>query len=858
MMPYIAILIDSFWETVGNRILWALLIGWSIILAGLAPFGYVTERSYRLASGDINNFDQLKDKLIQGSAGQGSNSIKAVVATLDPSFINSLKKPVDGSARGRRRIRSIDMARELNRAVESPSLYSAEAFPTAEKRQRLKPLIDQGAESLTVADREQLNRELLQIAFPYELNQPRVERLWIGYGGFKLGEPLNVSRRQIKQFIEPLLLGLIIKLGLGVVAVFVSLIVTSPIVPETFKSGSLHLLLSKPISRVWLYLFKFFGGCVFVLFNITFLLVGLYFIAGIRFDIWNEGLIGCIPLLLFVFIVFYSVSALAGVIWGNAIVCVVSCIVFWMFCFALGAVHDGMLRHVDILPQISRIEEIDDKLLAVNQRGEVGIWNEKFSVWQPAVDTDSSGEARTFGPIYDAQRNQILVKSFFRMPFGNLVARSRKVAVIRIGEASDAAGTDPQDASTDAPDFQAQVEGSLPPDGSTVPDSATSEIGKGELVSVESPAAVEDQKLSDRGNSEGENLMSDAAFRGVEGESNTDPKNLAEARETPYWMADTGPEIPAQLIEMTQVGGETIAICRGGLFRLNWEKDVGKAPTGSLFGMLRNFIPGSNAFENIAPKDFVLSDNSSAATTADGQGLIIYTSGDLHLLRLKGERLEVAHTTKLEGEGTEPALVLANNSYSVVARDSLPISVLDAELKTLRSDIRLPNNANIRQIAWIPSTNFVAILTHLGDWWKLDCSSGLVTPLPSPEGKLITTMTWRTADEVWLGIQPNRVVDFNISSRTIIKEYSPVASTLEYVFNWIVKPLYIVNPKPTALDNAMSYILSGSETQSLNLVTNDMEQAQVKVDVWSPIISNLAFVAVMLAIGSVYVARKEF
>ncbi len=60
MKPYFAILIDSFWEAVANRVLWVLLIGWTLVLAGLAPFGYVTERSFKLVSSDIDNVDLLK------------------------------------------------------------------------------------------------------------------------------------------------------------------------------------------------------------------------------------------------------------------------------------------------------------------------------------------------------------------------------------------------------------------------------------------------------------------------------------------------------------------------------------------------------------------------------------------------------------------------------------------------------------------------------------------------------------------------------------------------------------------------------------------------------------------------------
>lgn len=812
MRPYFAILIDSFWEAVGNRVLWVLLVGWALVLAGLAPFGYVTERSFKLSSYDIDNFDKIKERLLEAAKGQGNESVQAVASKLPPEFLEKLKPVPETSGDNRgRRVRPSDMAKELNAVIDAKDLYSAESFPSAEKRPKTKPLIEQGVDKLSEFEREELNRELLQLAFPMELTRPRSEQLWIGYAGFKLGEPINISRKQIKQFVEPLLLGFLIKLGLGVVAVFVALIVTSPIVPETFRSGSLHLLLSKPISRIWLYMFKLFGGCIFVLFNITFVLIGLYLIAGIRFDIWNEGLLYCIPLLLFVFIIFYSVSALVGLLWGNAIVCVVSCIIFWLFCFAIGAIHDGMQQHVELLPQVTRVDKIDGKLMAVNQRGDFSLWNEKYSVWQPAIDTEFGGQARTFGPLYDAKRNQILVKTFFRNgPFAGLAARSRKISFIRLG---------------DEPEKNVNPEPTIDP----LKTSAS-----------ESTSANEDDE---------------------EKETNRDPKSMSEARSTSYWMGETGPEIPQQLIEMTQVGGELITVCRGGIFRLNWDKVVSKSGGAGMVNMLRKLVPGADPFdpfENIAPKDFVMSDNSSASSTADGNGLIIYNSGNVDILKYEKNKFEVVASTKIEGEGTEPALVIANDKYSVVARDSLPLIVYDAELKSVHPEVALPNKNNVRQLVWIPGTNQAAIITHTGNWFKLDCESGKVETIPSPFTGRLTTMNWESATTVLLGVKPNRVVEFDLAEKKVTSSYTPTMSTLEMVYNWGVNPLYQVNPKPSALDNAMGYLLSGNETQSMNIVTNDMKQAQVEIDVWGPIITNLAFVGVMLLIGCVYVARKEF
>ena len=56
----------------------------------------------------------------------------------------------------------------------------------------------------------------------------------------------------------------------------------------------------------------------------------------------------------------------------------------------------------------------------------------------------------------------------------------------------------------------------------------------------------------------------------------------------------------------------------------------------------------------------------------------------------------------------------------------------------------------------------------------------------------------------------------------------------------------------------MGYVLSGNRTQSMDIVANDLENAQVELEVWQPILTNLAFVAAMLGFGCIYVLRKEY
>ncbi len=789
MNPYIAILIDSFWEAVGNRVLWALLLGWSLVLLGLAPFGYVTERSYRLSSSDIDNRGQLMSRLAKGARGEGRLAIVAVAKRLDESFVKRLRQADDrDDSQGRSPITSSELAEQLNQVLSSDELYTPEAFPTAKARDRLLPLIESAERGdLDSNEAEELNRELLQQAFPLELSSPRGEHLWIGYAAFKIGEPLPVSRRQIRQFIEPVLLAGIIKFGLGILAVFVAIVVTSPMIPETFHSGSLHLLLSKPISRVWLYLAKFFGGCIFVLVNITFVMIGLYFIAGLRFDIWNAGLLVCIPILMFVFIIFYSVSALVGLIWGNAIVSVVACMLFWLFCFSLGVMHDAIGPQVEVLTQLSRIRTTEGHLLAVDQRGKLGVWNGQFSIWQPAIENDQRGQARTFGPIYNSERRLILTKSFHRDPFGGLHAKNRRLAIIHLGEVENG------DESSD----------------------------------INAARASET------------------------------PTSLEQAREMPVWLADAGPDLPPELFDVVSLGETVIAVCRSGLFRLDYNKlDLVAVSQKGLFGFQ---LPSAmlSAFDNIAPADYFLGSNTRAAATRAGDGLIVFSSGSLDHLAFDGSRLSVTNSAKLDGDGTEATLLAMNEQFCVVARDGKPLQILDAQLQPL-SELTLPRKQQVRNLSWIPDSSDLSILTHTGHLWRLDCRQATVSPLATPLSGRITSLLWMSDHELWLGLKPDRVVQFDLASSRVVVDHTPRPTMLESIYRWLIKPIYVVNPKPAALDTAMSYALTGNKTQSLSLVTVDLEAAQMQVDLWTPILTNSIFVIVVLGLSCWYVARKEF
>ncbi len=770
--PYVGILIDSFREAISNKILWALLITSTFLLAAMAPFGLVLERNFQFGTYDVYDHDRLIRKLGRALDRKSQTGVGAIAAKLSPEFSEKIRREArehDGSAGIRQ------LVEQLNRLTTLPGLYSESAFPTAAKRERLKPLIEQLATGISAADLQQLNSELLQITLSPELGASRGEQLWLGYAGFKIGDPIPITRRQIETYVEPLMLSLVVQFGLGVIIVFVAIIVTSPMIPDTFRSGALHLLLSKPISRSWLFLSKFAGGCIFVTLNLVYVLLGLYLIVGFRFGIWNEGLIGCIPLLLFVYAIFYCVSALTGLIWGNAIVSVVACLVFWVFCFAVGTMHDILQDRVQRWPLIQRIDQIADETIAVNESGVVSVWNDEFSVWQPATEFSIRAEGSTsitFGPYFDDVRKQLIVKTFrHRNPFDSVLnPRSRSLTLVRLEE-----------------------------------------------------------------------------------QTSTRPKTLDESRETAFWDTLPGPDIPEQVFRIVGLERDLIVVSRLGLYRLGFDRvDVSTQGTQPLFGLL-----GRNSFEEVTPRGFRMTDNATAAHAGNNE-LLLYTSGTLSRMSIESGRFKILSQTKLDGDGSEAALLAGNHQFTLVARDDKPTQIMDATLKSI-AEVDLPDNEVPKQFVWVPGSDYeLSIVTHSGKLMKLDCRHLSIEEIATPIQQKLTCVTWLDPHRAWLGVAPNQACLVDLRQGTIQRRLTPALKTSEKFFYRLVQPLYRYNPKPSAINQSMQYLLTGSTSFDPNVIPFKLDSAKAELDVWGPIISNSIFVLVVLAAACTYVAWKEY
>ena len=384
MRPYLAIIKDSFREALASRVLWILLILVTLGLAALAPLGFRAEQTTDFRQGDFVDARGFVGAMLRQYDAEVPSPGLRICGSLDQSTRDLLNSFASDEKESRSSFytdldKIIDA---LNELLKKPDLYQQDDWSNVLLGSEARELLDKGPQKLSENEQARLNRLLIEVPFQeYFRPQPPTQMI-ITYFGAGISPPIRLGEHRVKQIIEQIVLPSLIGFLVGFIAVLAAIVVTSPIIPQMFDPGSLSLLLSKPISRSLMFLAKFVGGCAFILINVTYLTFGLWAIAGWRFGIWNHRLLLCIPIFLFLFVVYYSVSAVAGVVWRNAIVCVVLTVLFWFACWVVGAAKQIFEQLVVESQRIVRIVSAGDTLIALDEQGATKRWDSIAEQWE--------------------------------------------------------------------------------------------------------------------------------------------------------------------------------------------------------------------------------------------------------------------------------------------------------------------------------------------------------------------------------------------------------------------------------------------------------------------------------------------
>ena len=419
MRPYFAILKDSFREAFASKLLLILLILITLILAGVAGFRVESAKTHRLSRADLLDPERLINELLEGAESGQKTPASAIYARLPEDVVTRMKEFSNEDTGPGRQVRTIErLVNKLNDEMDSADFVDAESWKGVALSDEVRDFRDGETDELPQEEIARLNRLALDAAFPESIRSMRGSAVSFYWWGLTITENQPLTMKQVQtQFTDSILVTILNGL-LGFIGVLLAILVTASIIPRTFEPGEIDLLLSKPVARPLLFLTKFLGGCAFITLLSGYFIFGFWVLIGWRLDMWMPRLLLCIPVLVFVFAVLYSVSTFVGVIWRNSILCVVMTMCFWFGCWAMSVtkeVFDGILygERVDL------IVDVDGSPWIGRKTGQVSGWDDSNSDWDSAFNAVPSGNPIVsgfiyplVGPTYDAKNERLIAVRF--------------------------------------------------------------------------------------------------------------------------------------------------------------------------------------------------------------------------------------------------------------------------------------------------------------------------------------------------------------------------------------------------------------------------------------------------------------
>ena len=438
MGKYIAVIKDSFREALASRVMWFVLIGITLVLLALVPFGFREVLTIHFRQDDLRRPDDFMIALRKEGTADKPGPARAIWLQLEEKTRKRLAKlsiPIPAGEMPFEYFEVLgEVTQQISKRLPSSEFYDREAWKDVriasdEARELHRRLEGQGKEAkpLSADETTRLNRLLLEAAFPESIRSSPPTSVQFTYVWMNVGSPIPLGGSTIRDWMRnsvTWILGFLV----GSIGIYVALLVTSPIIPQMFDAGSLHLMLSKPVSRWLLFLSKYLGGCAFIFIFAAYLIGGLWLILGLRFGIWDMKLLASIPIYLFMFAIYYSVSSLAAVIWRSAVVSIAIAVVFELSCMGVGSGKNAFESLLVHRQRFTQVFYVNDKLFAADEFGWGMEWepaqeewverfvipeqrrSRPFILWTLWISSSTAvpREFRTVGPIYDETTDRML------------------------------------------------------------------------------------------------------------------------------------------------------------------------------------------------------------------------------------------------------------------------------------------------------------------------------------------------------------------------------------------------------------------------------------------------------------------
>ncbi len=867
MTPYFAIIKDSFREAMYSRVLWIMLVMISMLLLVIAPVSYTEQLSTGVYFEDLERerWIELALRIAEESERKEASPSRVIWQSLSKSTRNSLEELASANQKPLEEFTEDDIQKlqttvnalpaslsiELDEALTNAEFYDEQAWSEAELNEEAKELLDLGFEEMREEEVQRLNRLLLEAAYPDLINESPPRSIVFTYLGYELLGAIRIRKQQFSEAVESLLLS-------GVIwfcsfCMFVAVLVTAQIIPLTFEVGSLNLLLSKPISRWKLFITQYLGGCAFILLAMSYLFVGFWLILGLRIGYWNHGILYYIPGFMFMFAIYYAVSAVIGLIWRSTIVAAIVCILFYCACFGFD-VSKFFLEGLMHPYEIARIEPAGDSLISVNEAGQVRRWKSRRQEWEVIYRTEEEERnpflltSTSVGPVYDAKADQLIsIEEQFGFGFGGAQTISvgkpskkwKREMGAAIPPATIALLTEPDGqilAVSHLGFFRSTGDLSIPPKTMDEESDLLDKLKSDETVKHSNDDSQAPESSSTDSN---QDSATDAPAKNEsdEQELSTDESNESDSKNTDSSDDESG--------------------------------NVGQSDDDERYGDHDSEIQGTTegergmaSFQYVGPDDKIPNSRPLAfALDAKTGTVVIYSRGTIKTYQ-PSEKVYLSKSEAKfeENQGAKVSLAFGDNVL-LVARDDGMITRFDVSKSgelSKKEELELEGAEQPRYIAVSPSGQWFAVTYQNGNLWVMDANEGNFTRAKTSGQGRFSAIQF-TPDNTLLAVVDGRNVnEYSLDPLMLKKQYKATLSRIAAIYHCVVVPAYTVFPKPRLINDTVKYLITGEKTTAPILRPSKLGDARRQLRPWSLVWSGLLFVVVVLGIGCLYFERQEF
>lgn len=310
--------------------------------------------------------------------------------------------------------------------------------------------------------------------------------------------------------------------------------------------------------------------------------------------------------------------------------------------------------------------------------------------------------------------------------------------------------------------------------------------------------------------------------------------------------------LPSGVIAMFATEQNIICVNRRGRFyRFNPDATFEKENTS-----------GETWFESVGPDERdEISDQSLVAVNRINEEIAVYKNGKVSVFELDMSDEKKSYRRRAVEEietGTREGMtcrIAYQGDTIVLALGNGQVILLDAKTLAKKSESTPETRVAIQSVTGSLDGRLFALLYRDETLRLVDASDGSVQK-PYLRGQGTISAVYFDAENMIVADREDRVTHYTIDDLALQETRSPSGTWMQKTWRYGIKPLYSVFPKPGEFYKVVTHLSSSNDAEANRDV--DLTFQDVQPNPWSPLISGLVFMGVMLGIASLLFARTDY